>query len=108
MKKNQNIQKSENLVHFDSFEETVIRPNSPEKEAIEKAVKKKYAIKKLRQIVSIISAFAVLVSAFFLGKRGFESYLVFSQEQKEDEYVIPSEVTKELDNMTEEDRKSVV
>ena len=36
MKENQNKPKSENLVHFDSFEETVIRGNSPEKEAAKK------------------------------------------------------------------------
>ena len=68
MKENQNKPKSENLVHFDSFEETVIRGNSPEKEAAKKVLKKKYTLRKLRQLVSIVSAFAVLVSAFFLGK----------------------------------------
>ena len=103
MKENQNKPKSENLVHFDSFEETVIRGNSPEKEAAKKVLKKKYALKKLRQLISIVSAFAVLVSAFFLGKRGFESYLVHTQEQQEEEYVLPSKVTKELSNMTEEE-----
>ena len=41
MKENQNKPKSENLVHFDSFEETVIRGNSPEKEAVKKVLKKK-------------------------------------------------------------------
>ena len=61
MKKNQNNTKSENLVHFDSFEETVIRGNSPEKEAEKKVLKKKYTLRKLRQLVSIVSAFAVLV-----------------------------------------------
>ncbi len=103
MKENQNKPKSENLVHFDSFEETVIRGNSPEKEAVKKVLKKKYALRKLRQLVSIVSAFAVLVSAFFIGKRGFESYLVRTQEQKEEEYVLPTDVTKELSNMTEEE-----
>jgi hypothetical protein len=102
-KNNQNNEPVQNLVHFDSYEETVIRENNPEKEAIRKAIRKKFAFRKAKQIISLVSAFAVLVSAFFLGKRGFESYLVFSQEQKEDEYVLPKEVTKELENMTEEE-----
>ena len=38
LKENQNKPKSENLVHFDSFEETVIRGNSPEKEAAKKVM----------------------------------------------------------------------
>ena len=97
MKENQNKPKSENLVHFDSFEETVIRGNSPEKEAVKKVLKKKYALIKLRQLVSIISAFAVLVSAFFLGKRGFESYLVRTQEQKEEAEDMKK--TEEIGNM---------
>ena len=103
MKDNNKINDSKTLVHFDNFEETVIRNNSPKKAQIQKKIKKKFALRKLRQIVSLVSAFAVLISAFFLGKRGFESYLVYTQEKNEEEYVIPNEVTKELDNMTEED-----
>ncbi len=103
MKEKQNRTKSETLVHFDGYEETVIRENSPEKETIKKTIKRNFALRKLKQIVSIVAAFAILVSAFFLGKRGFESYLVYTQEKKENEYVIPSDVTKELENMTEEE-----
>lgn len=103
MKEKKNKQISENLVHFETFEETVIRDSSPEKEAIKKTIKKKYGLRKLKQIISLVSAFAVLVSAFFLGKRGFESYLAYTQEKKDVEYVIPSDVTKELENMTEEE-----
>ena len=103
MKDNNKINDSKTLVHFNNFEETVIRNNSPKKAQIQKKIKKKFALRKLRQIVSLVSAFAVLVSAFFLGKRGFESYLVYTQEKNEEEYVIPNEVTKELDNMTEEE-----
>ena len=82
MKEKKNKQISENLVHFETFEETVIRDSSPEKEAIKKTIKKKYGLRKLKQIISLVSAFAVLVSAFFLGKRGFESYLAYTQEKK--------------------------
>lgn len=103
MKENQNRTKSENLVHFDSYEETVIRDNSPERTSVRKKVKRKFALRKAKQIISIVSAFAILVSGFFLGKRGFEMYLVYTQEQAEDEYVIPTDVTKELSNMTEEE-----
>jgi SrtB family sortase len=103
MKENLKLTKAEDLIHFDSYEETVIRENSPEKENVKKILKKKYAIRKLKQIISIVSAFAILVSAFFLGKRGYESLLFRSQEKNEEEYVIPTNVTKELDNMTEEE-----
>ena len=103
MKDNNKPTVSEGLVHFEKVEETVIRPYNPKKEEIKKKVRRKFALRKLRQIVSLISAFAVLVSAFFLGKRGFESDLAHNQEKKGEELVIPNEVTKELSNMTEEE-----
>ena len=103
MKDNNKATVSENLVHFEAVEETVIRTYNPKKEEIKKKVRRKFALRKLRQIVSLVSAFAVLVSAFFLGKRGFESYLAHNQEKKGEEFVIPNEVTKELSNMTEEE-----
>lgn len=103
MKDNNKTTVSENLVHFEKVEETVIRAYNPKKEEIKKKVRRKFALRKLRQIVSLVSAFAVLVSAFFLGKRGFETYLAHNQEKKSEELVIPNEVTKELSNMTEEE-----
>ena len=101
MKDNNKATVSENLVHFEKVEETVIRTYNPKKEEIKKKVRRKFALRKLRQIVSLVSAFAVLVSAFFLGKRGFETYLAHNQEKKSEELIIPNEVTKELSNMTE-------
>ena len=60
MQNNNKTEASKSLVHFDNFEETVIRANTPKKAAIKKRIKRKFALRKLKQIISIVSAFAVL------------------------------------------------
>ena len=58
MKDNNKTTVSENLVHFEKVEETVIRAYNPKKEEIKKKVRRKFALRKLRQIVSLVSAFS--------------------------------------------------
>ena len=99
--------KSENsgYVYFKDTEETVIRKDETQKEAITKIIKRKKAKKAFLNTLSIVLIVAIVVSSFFLGKRGIEKFLVLKQEEEQhNQSKIPDDVMSELENMSEEEK----
>ncbi len=93
--KKKKLQKKEHtngLVHFYSSEETVMRVDEVQKKAFVKKMKKEKAKTVLRSVVCLVSAFAFLLSGTFLAKRGVEKYIVYTQEKKNEEYIIPEDI----------------
>ncbi len=104
MKKNKTENKSP-YVYFNGSEETIIRTDETQKQAIIKNLKKRKIKKYSLNILSFVLAFTILVSGFQLGKKGIEKFLILRQEKNSnDASAIPDSVKKELENMTEEEK----
>lgn len=104
MNKNKNIQNS-SYVYFHKGEETVTRTDETQKNAIAKIIKRKKAKKAFLNITSFILIFAVVISSFFLGKRGIEKFLVLKQEQKQhNSSTLSADFIKELESLSEEEK----
>lgn len=106
MKKNENnniMTGDGRLVYFSSYEDTVIRTDNTKKEELAKKYRKKMIVKTARRITAFVSVFAMLVSGFFLGKRGVEKYMAYSAEKTNETNRLPDDMVEKLDSMTEEE-----
>lgn len=104
MKKSEK-QKETPYLYFNGSEETVYRVDESQKEEIVKNLKKRKHKKQALNVFSFIFAFLFLISSFQLGKKGIEKFLVLkNEEQSNNNSVIPDEIKKEMDNMTEEEK----
>lgn len=91
--------------YFSGSEETVFRTDESQKQAIIQSLKKKKLKKNALTVLSYVFLFAVIVSAFFVSKKGIEKYLVLRQEEKAySDSQIPDDVKKELDSMSEAEK----
>ena len=92
-------------MYFHDIEETVIRNDETQKNAVTKYVKRKKAKKYALNTISVVLILAIVVSSLFLGKRGIEKFLVLRQEeQQHKQSTIPDDVMSELENLTEEEK----
>lgn len=104
MKKNKNLHSSP-YIYFRDAEETVMRTDETQKNAIAKMIKRKKIKKATLSVVSFVLIFAIVISSLYLGKRGIEKFLVLRQEQKQhDSATLPDDIKKELENMSEEEK----
>ena len=104
MKKNKK-EKNSPYLYFSGSEETVYRTDETQKQQIIKNLKKRKNKKLALNITSYILAFAVLVSGFYVGKKGIEKFLVLRrEEQTRNSSIIPDDIKKELENMSEEEK----
>ena len=106
MKKNKpqnRITESGALVHFSAYEDTVIRDDDSKKLELGKKLRQKRTFKTARQIITIVSVFAFLVSGFFLAKRGIEKYMAYSAEKTNETDKLSDDMVEQLDSMTEEE-----
>lgn len=88
--------------YFKGAEETVFRTDETQKKEVIKNLKAKKRKKTFLTALSYILAAVVVVSGFFVGKKGIEKYLVLKQETDfYDSAVIPDDVKKELDTLSE-------
>lgn len=91
--------------YFSGSEETVYRNDESKKlEIIKKHRAKK--IKKISfNVLSFVLVFAIVISSLYIGKKGIEKFLVLKQEEKNHGLaMIPDDVKKDLESMTEEER----
>ena len=91
------------LVYFSSYEDTVIRADETKKNELGKKLKKQRFIRLARRAVAYVSVFAMLISGFFLGKRGIEKYIAYSAEKTNETDTLPDDVMERLEDMTEEE-----
>ena len=92
-------------VYFEKSEETVYRTDETQKQEIFKRLKKRKMKKQALNIISFVLAFAVLVSGFYVGKKGIEKFLVLRQEEKtHNESLLPDDVMKDLEGLSEEEK----
>lgn len=104
MKKNKNGNNSP-YIYFHGSEETVMRTDETQKNAVSKVIKKHRIKKQALNAISLVLVIAIVVSGVFLGKRGVEKFLVLRQEQKQhNSATLSDEMKKELENMTEEEK----
>ena len=76
MKKNKKEAVSSSpYIYFSKSEETVYRTDETQKQAIIKKLKLKRAKKRALSVISFILAFTVLISGFYVGKKGIEKFL---------------------------------
>ncbi len=91
--------------YFSGSEETVYRTDESQKQAIIKSLKKRKIKKNALTVLSYALLFTVIVSAFFVGKKGIEKFLVLRQEEQSTlSSVIPDDIKKELDSMSEAEK----
>lgn len=104
MKKNTTENNSPYLF-FNGSEETVIRADETQKQAIVKKLKNRKIKKQALNVLSFVLAFVILFSGFQLGKKGIERFLILRQEETSNNaFAIPEDVKKELENMSEEEK----
>ena len=104
MKKNKK-EASSPYVYFSGSEETVYRTDETQKQEIFKSLKKRRLKKQALNVISLVLAFAVLVSGFYVGKKGIEKFLVLRQEEKaHSDALLPDHVIKDLEGLTEEEK----
>ena len=102
MSKNKNNESG--YIYFQDTEETVIRKDETQKNAVAKFVKRKKNKKIFLNILSIVLVVAIVVSSLFIGKRGIEKFLVLKQEEEQHrQSTIPDDVMSELENLSEEE-----
>ena len=94
MSKNKNNESG--YTYFQDTEETVIRKDETQKNAVAKFVKRKKNQKIFLNILSIVLVVAIVVSSLFIGKRGIEKFLVLRQEQKQHDSATLPENIKEI------------
>ena len=106
MKKNKKEAVSSSpYMYFTKAEETVYRTDETQKQAIIKKLKLKRAKKRALSVISFILAFTVLISGFYVGKKGIEKFLVLRQEEQTHlNALIPDNIKKKLKNMSEEEK----
>ncbi len=106
MKKNKKETVSSSpYVYFSKSEETVYRTDETQKQEIFKRLKKRKLKKRALNITSFVLAFAVLVSGFYVGKKGIEKFLVLRQEEKaHSDALLPDDVLKDLEGLSEEEK----
>ena len=103
MSKNKNNESG--YIYFQDTEETVIRKDETQKNAVAKFVKRKKNKKIFLNILSIVLVVAIVVSSLFIGKRGIEKFLVLKQEEEQHrQSTIPDDVMSELENLSEEEK----
>lgn len=91
--------------YFSGSEETVYRTDESQKQAIIKSLKKRKIKKNALTVLSYALLFTVIVSAFFVGKKGIEKFLVLRQEEQSTlSSIIPDDIKKELDSMSEAEK----
>ncbi len=104
MKKNKK-EVSSPYMYFTGSEETVYRTDETQKQEIFKRLKKREMKKNALSIISFALAFAVLVSGFYVGKKGIEKFLVLKQEEKShSDALLPDDVIKDLEGLSEEEK----
>lgn len=104
MKKNKKEAPSP-YVYFSGSEETVYRTDESQKQEIFKSLKKRKLKKQALNVISLVLAFAILVSGFYVGKKGIEKFLVLRQEEKaHSDALLPDSVIKDLEGLTEEEK----
>ena len=92
-------------VYFTRSEETVYRTDETQKREIFKRLKKREMKKHALSIISFVLAFAVLISGFYVGKKGIEKFLVLRQEEKaHSDALLPDDVIKDLEGLSEEEK----
>ena len=97
MKKNKK-EVSSPYVYFTKSEESVYRTDETQKQEIFKRLKKRKMKKMALSIISFVLAFTVLVSGFYVGKKGIEKFLVLRQEERtHSEALLPDDVLKDLE-----------
>ncbi len=101
MKKKPN--KSTSMIHYSSFEETVIRADESKKEAYYKSRKKEKIFKYSKTAALVLSVAVLLVSGTFLVKKGIDKYIVLPGEQSKNSLGLTDEESKTLSEMTEEE-----
>ncbi len=106
MKKNKKETVSSSpYVYFTKAEETVYRTDETQKQEVFKNLKLKRIKRKALSAISFILAFTVLVSGFYVGKKGIEKFLVLRQEEKtHSDAILPDKVIKDLKGLTEEEQ----
>lgn len=106
MKKNKKEAVSSSpYMYFTRAEETVYRADETQKQEVIKKIKRRRAKKRALSVISFILAFTVLISGFYVGKKGIEKFLVLRQEeQTHNSALIPDDVKKKLKNMSEEEK----
>ncbi|MGN0526517.1 MAG: class B sortase [Acutalibacteraceae bacterium] len=103
-KKTKNGNKSEYL-YFSGSEETVIRADETQKQEVIANIKKRRIKKYALNITSYVLVFAIIISGFYLGKKGIEKFLVLRQElQNNNDLTIPDSIKTKLDALTEEEQ----
>ena len=104
MKKNKK-ETSSPYMYFTRSEETVYRTDETQKQEIFKRLKKRKMKKNALNVISFVLAFAVLVSGFYVGKKGIEKFLVLRQEeQAHSDALLPDNVMKDLEGLSEEEK----
>lgn len=105
MKKNKKEVASSPYMYFTRSEETVYRTDETQKQEIFKRLKKRKMKKHALSIISFILAFTVLISGFYVGKKGIEKFLVLRQEeQAHSDALLPDDVMKDLEGLSEEEK----
>ena len=104
MRKNKK-EASSPYVYFTRSEETVYRTDETQKQEIAKRLKMRRFKKRSLNTLSFFLAFAVLVSGFYVGKKGIEKFLVLRQEEKShSDALLPDDVMKDLEGLSEEEK----
>ena len=104
MKKNKK-EISSPYMYFTRSEETVYRTDETQKQEIFKRLKKRKIKKRALSVISFVLAFAVLISGFYVGKKGIEKFLVLRQEEKaHSDSLLPDDVKKDLEGLSEEEK----
>lgn len=105
MKKKKKENASSPYTYFEKSEETVFRTDETQKQEIYKQLKQKILKKRILNVISFVLAFTVLVSGFFVGKKGIEKFLVLRQEEKvHSESALPDDILKDLEGLSEEEK----
>ncbi len=105
MKKNKKEVASSPYMYFTRSEETVYRTDETQKQEIFKRLKKRKMKKHALSIISFVLAFTVLISGFYVGKKGIEKFLVLRQEeQAHSDALLPDDVIKDLEGLSEEEK----
>ena len=92
-------------MYFTRSEETVYRTDESQKQEIFKRLKKRKMKKHALSVISFVLAFAVLISGFYVGKKGIEKFLVLRQEEKaHSDALLPDDVIKDLEGLSEEEK----
>ena len=105
MKKKKKEPVSSPYTYFEKSEETVFRTDETQKQEIYKRLKRRILKRRILNVISFVLAFTVLVSGFYVGKKGIEKFLVLRQEEKtQNEALLPDSVLKDLDGLSEEEK----